>query len=173
MKKLAIVLLGVMTVTSCQQEKKIGFVDNVKLVNDYQEKKDVEADYTVQMESFRKRADSASQAFQLEIQQYQVEFANMAAAKRQEAEQLLGKKQQFLQQQFQGEEQEIARAGQVKNDTIISKIKRFVKQYGKDNGYTYILGANNVGSVMYGSDENDLTQTILEALNKEYEAEKN
>ena len=32
----------------------------------------------------------------------------------------------------------------------------------------YILGSNEAGSVLYGSDANDLTKTITEALNADY-----
>lgn len=46
-----------------------------------------------------------------------------------------------------------------------------MKDYGKKNEYSYILGSNDAGSVMYGEDASDLTQTILEALNAEYTKE--
>jgi outer membrane protein len=58
---------------------------------------------------------------------------------------------------------------QTEVDSVISKVKKFVKDYGKSNSYTYILGTSDAAAtVMYGTDENDLTKTILEALNKEY-----
>ena len=40
-----------------------------------------------------------------------------------------------------------------------------MKNYGEKNGYTYILGSNEAGSVMYGKESQDVTKEILEALN--------
>ncbi|TDA83528.1 OmpH family outer membrane protein, partial [Halomonas marinisediminis] len=34
--------------------------------------------------------------------------------------------------------------------------------------YTYILGKNEAGSVLYGSEANDITETVTEALNASY-----
>ena len=70
MKKLVLVIVILMMV-SCQQQK-IGYVDNVKLMDDYQEKIDVEAKYKTKLEAFNKKKDSISQAFQIEAQAFQV-----------------------------------------------------------------------------------------------------
>ena len=79
----------------------------------------------------------------------------------------LQQKQQMLQQQMQMEQQQLQGEFQTEIDSVIVKVKDFVKDYGKTNGYTYILGTSDAAAtVMYGSDENDLTQTILDLLNK-------
>ena len=80
-------------------------------------------------------------------------------------------KEQILSQRVQFEKNQIAQESQSQNDSLIQKVKTFVKDYGKKNGYSYILGSNDAGSVMYGEEASDLTQTILEALNAEYEKE--
>ena len=80
-------------------------------------------------------------------------------------------KEQILSQRVQFEKNQIAQESQSQNDSLIQKVKTYVKDYGKKNGYSYILGSNDAGSVMYGEEASDLTQTILEALNAEYEKE--
>ena len=50
-------------------------------------------------------------------------------------------------------------------DTLVKQVKAFVKDYGKKNGYTFILGANEAGSVMYGADDKDITEDVIKALN--------
>jgi outer membrane protein len=168
MKHIIYLALTVLVFTSCQQQK-IGFVDNGKVINDYQEKKDLETTFQAKDEAFKKRADSISQAFQLEVQQGQVAAQKSSQKKAQELMGGLQQKQQQLQQQMQAEQQQITQEFQAEIDSIIVKVKDFVKVYGKKNGYTYILGTSDAGSnVMYGTDENDLSQTILDALNAEY-----
>lgn len=168
MKKLVYVALAIFTFTSCQQQK-IGYIDNGKVINDYQEKKDIEEKYKAKDEAFKKRTDSIGQAFQLEAQEFQLKARKMSQKKAQEAYEALGQKQQLLQQQIQFEQQQITQAFQAEIDSTIVKVKDFVKDYGKTNGYTYILGTSDgAASVLYGTEENDLSQTIIDALNAEY-----
>jgi len=168
MKKLFYLVFAIFVFTSCQQQK-IGFIDNGKVINGYQEKIDIEEKFKVTDEAFKKKTDSIGQTFQLEVQNYQINRSKMSNKKRQETEQQLGQKQQMLQQQIQMEQQQITQAFQTEIDSTIVKVKDFVKDYGKTNGYTYILGTSDgVSSVMYGTDENDLSQTIIDAINAEY-----
>jgi outer membrane protein len=173
MKNIIYVLIATLVMVSCQKPNKIGYIDNGTVINDYQAKKDVEAKFKTKDEAFKKKTDSIGQAFQLEAQKGQLEAQNLAKRnKRKQAEELmvgLQQKQQVLQQQMQFEQQQLSQAFQSEIDTLIIKVKDFVKDYGKKNGYTYILGTSDAAaSVLYGTDENDLTQTVLEALNAEY-----
>ncbi|MEL0455296.1 OmpH family outer membrane protein [Flavobacteriaceae bacterium SZ-1-7] len=169
MKNIIYLSLVMMVLASCQKPNKIGFINNGTIINEYQEKKDVEAKYQVKEESFRKKADSLGKAFQAEVQVTQMEAQRASQKKQQELMAGLQQKQQRLQQQMQAEQQQLTQEFQTEIDSVISTVKKFVKGYGKTNGYTYILGTTDAAStVMYGTDENDLTQTILEALNAEY-----
>jgi outer membrane protein len=172
MKNIIYVVLVVLIFTSCQDQQKIGFVDNGKVINDYQEKLDLEAQFKVKEEAFRKKFDSIDQAFQVEAQAFQLVAQKMSPAKAQAKYQELGQKKQIQDQQKQVEAQQFQQEFQVGIDSIIVKVKDFVKNYGKTNGYTYILGTSDVAAnVLYGTDENDLTQTILDALNAVNEKE--
>lgn len=168
MKKLGLIVFGLLLLASCQNEMKTGFIDNSKLINDYQKKKDVEASFKTKIETFDKKVDSIGQAFQIEAQAFQQKAATLPQKEAQEQYQMLGQKQQMLQQQFQAEEQLIQKESQTQIDTLIKEVRAFVKDYGKKNGYTYILGSNEAGSVLYGDESKDLTKEILEELNKSY-----
>ena len=167
MKNLLASITLVCLFMSCQQQK-IGFVDNAKLINDYQEKKDLEDKLQIKINAFQKRTDSLRQAFQLEINEAELKARKMSQTDLQKLSQELQQKEQILSQRVQFEQQQISQESQAKNDSLIKKVKKFVQDYGKTNGYTYILGSNEAGSVMFGQDQNDLTQTILDALNKSY-----
>ena len=176
MKNIIYVVLVMLIFASCEKPNKIGFVDNGTVINDYQEKKDVEAAFQLKEDAFRKRADSISLAFQAEAQKGQAEAQKLAQRNnRKKAEELMGglqQKQQQLQQQMQAEQQQLSQAFQAEIDSVIVNVKSFVKEYGKANGYNYILGTSDAAAtVMYGDDKNDLTQTVLEALNADYKKE--
>ncbi|MBJ6368463.1 OmpH family outer membrane protein [Snuella sedimenti] len=169
MKNIFYVLLFVFVLSSCQNAQKIGFVNNSIVVNDFQKKKDLEEKFKGKDEAFQKRADSIGKAFQLEVQETQLKAQKSSQKKAQELMGGLQQKQQLLQQQMQFEQQQLQQAFQSEIDSVIIKVKDFVKDYGKTNGYTYILGTSDAAAtVLYGTEENDLTQIILDALNAEY-----
>ncbi|WP_396602602.1 OmpH family outer membrane protein [Algibacter sp. R77976] len=175
MKNIIYVVLAMLIFASCEKPNKIAFVNNGTLINDYQEKKDVEAKFQLKEEAFRKRADSISQAFQEEAQKGQTEAQRLARSNRKKAEALmtgLQQKQQQLQQQMQVEQQQLTQSFQSEIDSVIVNVKNFVHDYGKTNGYNYILGTSDAAAtVMYGAEQSDLTQTILDALNADYKKE--
>jgi len=168
MKNIMYIALAILTLASCQQSQKIGFIDNGKVINDYQKKIDLEEEFKAKDLAFQKRTDSIGKAFQLEVQQTQVLAQKETQSKAQELMGGLQQKQQVLQQQMQYEQQQLQQQFQVEIDSIITKVKDFVKDYGKNNGFTYILGSNEAGSVMFGAEENDLTEAVTKALNTEH-----
>lgn len=172
MKSIIGICLVLVTFYSCQEEKKIGYVDNSILINEYQEKKDIETKFQRKEDVFKKKADSISQAFQLEVQDTQQTARKSTQQQAQELMAGLQQKQQLLQQQMQYEQQQLTQAFQTEIDTLILKVKNFVRDYGKENGYTYILGTSeNAATVLYGTEENNLTQIVLDAINSDYKKE--
>lgn len=168
MKHLVYVVFAALVFTSCQQSQKIGYVDNSILINDYLEKKDIEAKLQGKIAAYEKRRDSLSQVFQLEVKEAEVKSKNMSQANLQKLQQEFQQKNQVISQRLQFEQQQITQESQSQNDSLIKKVRAFVKGYGNDNGYAFILGSNEAGSVMFGKEESDLTQIILEALNTAY-----
>jgi outer membrane protein len=167
MKRIALVITGLILLTSCDQAK-IGYVDNVKLMEAYQEKIDIEAKFQVKTDALTKKRDSISQSFQLEAQAFQAKAQKMNQTKAQEEYQLMQQRGQFIGQQLQQEEQALVTAGQTEMDSVVSKVKKEIKAYGVANKYAYILGGGDGGGVLYGQDSNDLTDEIVKLLNSKY-----
>lgn len=168
MKNLIFVTIAIIILASCQQSQKIGYVNNSLLINDYQEKKDIEEKLNVKILAFQKRTDSLRKVFQMDVNEAEIKAKNMSQENIQKLSQELQQQEQILSQRVQFEQQQIAQESKTQNDTLIKKVKEFVKDYGMKNGYTYILGSNEGGSVMFGKEENDLTQIILDLLNESY-----
>ncbi|WP_430907133.1 OmpH family outer membrane protein [Maribacter sp. 2-571] len=167
MKKL-LVTLTVIGVMSCQQPAKMAYVDNVKLLDEYQEKMDIEAKFNAKVDAMTKKKDSISQAFQLEAQAFQAKAQGMSQKKAQEEYGIIQQKGQFIGQQLQQEEQQIQQEGRTEMDSLVSKVKKEIKTFGKAQGYNYILGGGEGGAVLYGSETDDITDEILKILNDKY-----
>lgn len=167
MKKLVVTIMAIVGLVSCSQEK-TAYIDLPELLEEYQGRKDVESKFNDKMEQFNLKRDSISKSLDAEGQVFQAQARSMSQAKQQEEYQKLMQKAQRLQQTLQQEEYKINNASQVEVDTLISKVKKFVKGYGSDHQYTYIFGANDGGSVMYGEDAKNITDDVLKALNDDY-----
>lgn len=163
--------IAVLMIVSCQNQSKIGYVDNVKLMEDFQEKKDFDTRFKVKDDAMTKKRDSISQAYQFEAQAFQIKASKMSQAKAQEEYGVMQQRAQQMGQLLQQEEQALRAEAQVELDSIVSAVKKEIKSFGKTKGYSYILGGGDGGSVLYGEEASDLTNEIVKLLNANYEKE--
>ena len=166
MKKLVVLAIAI-SAMSCQQNK-IAYVDSVKIMDEYQEKIDVEAKFQKKAETMGRKRDSISQAFQMELQEFQGKAQSLSQQNAQEQYSELQQRGQRIGQQLQQEEQQLQQTSQEQMDSLVKKVKKEIRTYGKDNGYTYILGGGEGGSVIYGDDAKDVTDAILKILPDKY-----
>lgn len=156
--------------TGCN-ENKTAYVDTTKLIQEFSEMKEVEAKFTARSESLKRELDSVARGFQADVQEYQENMATMSQAERQSAEQELMQKQQMLQQQQQMQSGQLRQESDVVIDSLVTKVKDFVRVYGEENDYTYIFGSNESANIMYAEEGLDITEEVLEELNKGTTAE--
>ena len=174
-KALVIIALSIFAV-SCNKtaevkEVKTAYVDTSVLMKEYTEAKDLEAKYKsqaeekgrqLQAEITRFKQDAAN--FQSQAQANGQAWAQQKGAELQKREQQLGYAQQALSQQLQQE-------SGVEMDSLVSGVKKFIKDYGKKNGYSYIYGTGDAASILYAEERYDITKDIIKALNDKYKAE--
>ena len=173
-KALVIIALSIFAV-SCDKtaevkEVKTAYVDTSILMKEYTEAKDLEAKYKgqaeekgrqLQAEITRFKQDAAN--FQSQAQANGQALAQQKGAELQKREQQLGYAQQALSQQLQQE-------SGVEMDSLVSGVKKFIKDYGKKNGYSYIYGTGDAASILYAEEKYDITKDIIKALNDKYKS---
>jgi outer membrane protein len=76
-------------------------------------------------------------------------------------------KELYLKQKYIFEEEESAMVTSYDNK-IISQLNSYVKEFGKKNNYTMILGATNDGNVMYADTSLNISKEIIEFINNKY-----
>lgn len=157
-----------MVLASCNQQiEKTGYVNNTRVVSDFKEMKVAQEKWTKKNNEVRAELEEKAKQFQIEVQGYQTIMKSMSTANREKKEQELMTKQQGLQREQQAKMQEIQQGSQVEIDSIINKVKSYIEDYGKKNGYTYIYGDTEASNILYGKEELDLTDKILKELNGE------
>ena len=172
MKKILGALSILIVLASCQEQKKMAFVNRTEVINEYQEKIDIENKFKIQDEQFQKRSDSIGKDFQMAYQKFQMEASKMSEAQQQQQGQMFNQQGQMLQQQLQMEQQELQKSFTTEMDSVMSHMKTFVQDYGKKNGYSFIFGTSDVTTtVLYGEDVNDISDAVLKGLNDSYKKE--
>lgn len=166
---IGIAAIAIMMV-SCN-EQKTAYVDTTKIIQEYKEMKEVEADFSSKSDAVKKRLDSVARVFQQEVQAYQSQMNSMSETERKEKEQELMQKQQMIQQQQQMQSTRLREQSTAVMDSMVTKVKDYVKKYGEENNYTYIFGSNESANIMYAEEGLDITQEILSQLNEDYGGE--
>ncbi|RKS99452.1 OmpH family outer membrane protein [Flavobacterium sp. 123] len=175
MKKALVIIAVSISLVACNKpaevkEVKTAYVDTSELMKQYTEAKDLEAKYKAQAEEkgrqleaeiARFKQDAAS--FQSQAQANGQAWAQQKGAELQKREQQLGYAQQALTQQLQQE------SGK-EMDSLVSGVKKFIKTYGKEKGYSYIYGTGDAASILYAEDKYDITKDIIKELNDKYKA---
>ena len=170
MKKI-ILLIAVIGLTVACQEQKTAFVDTEELLTEYKEMKDTRERANLENEEIQGELDLKIKAYQIKEDLFRQNAATMTRRKQEEKANELRAEVQQIQQEQQSRLGKLQVDSQRAIDSVITKVKDKVKAYGKQNGYTYIYGSNDAGSVLYGKEENDLTKIILEQLNASYTAD--
>ncbi len=175
MKRILVITALALSVIACEQKSesaafKTAYVDTNKLLEEYTEAKDLDAKY-------KAKADEMGKELKLEAERFQADAAAFERNARANGEIWarqnsgpLQKRQQELQYAQQAILQRLQQESGVEMDTMVSSVKRFIKDYGKKNGYDYIYGTGEAVSILYAQDKYDITADIIKALNDKYKA---
>jgi outer membrane protein len=176
MKKSLLILGAALALVSCNKEEgaatasgfKTAYVDTSKLVEDSQELKDLEDKAKVKEEELGRELQNEARQLQLDAASFQKEAAVKGEQWAQLRGQDLQKRNQELTVKQQTMQQEFAKEFGVKRDTIVSQIKKVIKEYGKKKGYDYVYGTGDAATILYAKDSYDITKEILTQLNDKY-----
>ena len=89
-----------------------------------------------------------------------------------EMEQALVKQQQELVNLRDKLQSNLMEEEQVMNRQVLEYITKFLEDNKADYNYTYIFGRSFGGNLLYANNAFDITQKVLDAINKKYQTEK-
>lgn len=79
---------------------------------------------------------------------------------------------QYLREEFFAKERQFAEdnqaATQEYNKQILQQLNQYVQDFGKENQYRFIFGANGEGSIMYAQDLFNITEEVKKYVNEKY-----
>jgi len=166
MKKLFLVLFASM-LFACSQTK-VAYIDIEVLMNEYEATKEMETLFSQRQDLISKQLDSLQAPFQQKVQDYYANADRMSDKKRMETEQALQQEQQILQARQQQASQELQLENQKSSELLTQRVDSVVEIYANSKNLDLVVGTSGKGTVLYGNENLDITQEILEILNAEY-----
>lgn len=180
MKKVIVIIALAISIVSCNKnekpvatavkEAKTAYVDTSVLMKEYTEAKDLQ-------EKYKAKSEEKGRQLQAEINRFKQEassFQSQAQANGQEWAQKKGtelaRREQQLAQAEQALAMQLQREASVEMDSLVSGVKKFIKSYGKEKGYTYIYGTGEPATILYAEDKLDITKEIVKLLNEKYKS---
>lgn len=157
MKKLVIALLvlTVIQIPVCyylvcgHSDKKIAYADAIRLFNEYKYKTDMEKASQGTLGKLKNDLDSIAVI-------YKVNPTNVRI------QQMVMEKQQQLSQGYEAINKEI-------NQKVWERLNSKIHDFGKENKIELLIGANGMGTVLYASDNRDVTDDLVKYVNESYE----
>ena len=52
---------------------------------------------------------------------------------------------------------------------ILGQMTQYIKDFGNENGYDFIFGEDNTGTILYGKPTADITSEVIEFINQKYQ----
>ena len=168
-----ILLAGFLSLTAYHffKREKIVYVDITKLLQEYKGMKDAREVFEQKMIGWKSRQDTLLTEWQNELKAYEKERISLNSKERMLREELLQNKQdkianyqEAIKLQKEQEEHKLTMS-------VINRINEYLTEFGKQKGYTFILGATGTGNIVYADESRDITDIILKGLQEEYEKE--
>jgi outer membrane protein len=158
-------LMSTAFLSSCGEHAKTGFISLSQIYEKFPLKKEMETKVD-NMKNYRKSiADSMAWHLKSVSQALNQNATEEQVREFQRERQALAEKKEFFEQDNQ-------RALQETNVKIWKQINQYIKDYGEQNGYDYIYGADGTGTLMYADKKNDITTDVSLYVNKRYAGSK-
>ncbi|MBI5835805.1 MAG: OmpH family outer membrane protein [Candidatus Eisenbacteria bacterium] len=151
------------------EELKLGFVDTARIFEQYKVAQDAQRQFDRDVESWNRDLLDAKNEIAKLKQELDNQGLVLSDAKRREKEAVLTRKQSEYQNQADGIWGPKGRATTRNEDLVkgvIDKVKKALDTLAQKEGYTLILDAAS-NRILFGSKSFDLTDKVVEQLNKE------
>jgi outer membrane protein len=159
--------LGSWLVFNKKNEKKIGYVFIQEVFNDFDMKKEMEIKFK-HTQSVRQRILD-SLGFELKVMDKNLQA--MKNVKPEDVHPLKVREEEFIAKKKQYTQDDAVMSKQF-DKQIIAQLNQYVKDYGKEKGYDYVLGNDGNGSLMYASEADNLTKEVIQYINDKYKGVK-
>lgn len=150
----------------------IYFINSDSLLANYGFYKDKKVELENRQDRIRAELKASSQKLEQDVQNYQQSAMGMTDEQRQKTEESLMMRQQKLVEQKDQLLNQLDEEQAKYSDSLFSRLTAYLKSINKDNGVRFVLGYQRGGGILFANDSLDITESVLEGLNKEWSEQK-
>jgi len=158
-------LIGVLALslsfTCFAKDMKIGYVNILKVFNDYEKTKE----YDEKLEAEKEKAEQKLEAKKVAIEKMQNKLSVLKEKDKKAEEEKIRKKVQEYQDLNRKTFIDIRRERDEKMKEIVEDINKVIREYAKKNSFDLIINEN---AILYGNQVMDITSEILKISNQKY-----
>ncbi len=150
----------------------IAFVNVDSLISNYDLFHDMKKKLEKKQNDLENQLQQKSVSLQKEVQDYQVKAQKglMTRSEMQDTENRLREKEQNLMQLKEELSMQLAEEEQVMQRKLTSEIHDYLQEFNKDKTFTYILGMQFGGNLLYANDSMNITKGVTTGLNEKFKA---
>ncbi len=177
MKKVIILIAVVLAFSSCEEKSggtkplKTAYVDTIKLMDDYTEAQDLDAKYKAKSKEMGKGLEEEIAKFKADASAFNTNAQLKGMAWAQQERTRLARKEQELSYAQNALLQQLQQEHGTEMDSVVKKVKKIIKDYGKEKGYDYIYSTGEAVTILYAKDQFDITKEMIKLLNDKYKSE--
>jgi outer membrane protein len=159
----------VISLVALIRSHEIVYVDSIKLFSNYKGSLKAKAEYEKKLAQWKANIDTLTSELNNSFAKYEKEKARMSAKERKVTEELLMTKRQQTENYNAAVSENAKKEDQAVTSQITKEINDFLKRYGEEHGYDFILGATNSGNVVFAKNGKNITDDVLKGLNGAYQ----
>ncbi|UZD23391.1 OmpH family outer membrane protein [Algoriphagus halophytocola] len=153
-----------------KSEVNVAFVFTDSVINKYDYFKMKSEELTEKGKKFEGDLQGRASGFQQEVQAFQQTGGNMTVNQQRAKQEELAKKEQNLMTYRDNLMQELSADEAALYSEVYDRVQKYLETYAEANNLDVILSYTRGGAVWYANDAIDLTESVIEGLNKEYNA---
>lgn len=171
-KRLEIIILTLIPL-ALSAEVKMGYIDSQRILEGYRGAAEITQELNTVLQNWEKEAIILKQEIEQMMQEYESQAVMLSEKAREEKHAAIEEKQREYQEFIQriwgaGGEAEMRQRKVMQ--PFIDRINEIITEIGEKEGYAMVFDIASMG-VVYANGELDLTQRILDELNREYGVE--
>lgn len=147
---------------------KLAYVNTTQVLEEYQGMQEASQAYEVKLQEWQSRTDTLRLEFEKEVKEFEAEKPSLSSKEKEIRLTSIEKKRNDLQKYREFASQKAVEKEAAMTEQVLKQLNTFMKEYGEKMGYTLILGANGQGSLLYAKDGMDITQEMIEMVNRRY-----
>lgn len=165
---LAFALIGILFLK--KSNDRIVYVDSARLLNQYQGMIEARKTFEQKAKGWQANVDTLTNQVQRAIRDYERSLGQAKSTTREKelARQLIQTRQRQLAEYQQAIRQTAQSEESKGNEAVLKVVNSFLAEYGKKKEYDLVLVANQSGNIAYATEGLDVTDEVIQELNKAF-----